>query len=326
MGRIGVGDSTEALELRSGGVTSPLLILGTVIDSEIPYCLEHDIEVGVHSQGRAAEFGAAADQAGKRLGVHLNIDTGMGRLGVRPDAALRAAQAVLAEPALELRGVMTHISSPAGMEEKHTREQQALFDSVLAELAASSITPGAVHLANSASLFTGLSPLADAVRPGIALYGVLPSALDREGILRPVMSLHGQIAFLKDIREGAPVGYGARWRAHTDTRIATIPLGYHDGLPYRLGAQGRGEVLIRGRRCPIVGAVSMDYTTVDVGHVPGVSIGDTATFFGQAGEERIRAEEVAEAAGTIAYEIVCSVGTRVRRVYTGAARSLEMTP
>lgn len=319
--RIGVGDSSEALELREAGVRVPLLVLGTVIDAELPALLRHQIEVGVHSEGRARALGAFAREQDQQLGVHLKIDTGMTRLGVLPEAALRVARTIADEPGLALRGVMTHFAAREGMHDPRTTEQQALFQRAVDEIRAHGIQVPAVHGANSAALFSGLQPLGDAVRPGIALFGILPPQLASQAELRAVLSLHAQIVFLKDIPEGQPVGYGGQWVSHRATRLATIPMGYADGIPYRLGSSGRGAVLVRGRRCPIVGAVSMDYCTIDVGHVPGVEVGDTVTLIGQDGEERLGAQEVADAAGTIPYEITCSIGARVQRVYHDAAPS-----
>ena len=313
--QIGVGDSREALELREAGVSLPLLVLGTVIDAEVPALLRHDVEVGVHSESRVLKLAEQARRAGRPLGVHLKVDTGMGRLGVRPEAALRVAQAVMQEQALRLRGVMTHFASPGGGMDPFTASQQALFLAMLQDLRNAGVSVPRVHCANSAALFTGVAPVGDAVRPGIALYGVLPDALPQAVRLQPVMSLRTQVVFLKDIPAGTPVGYGGRWQAHRPTRLAVLPIGYCDGVPYRVGAEGRGRVLVRGRRCPVVGAVSMDYCTIDVGHVPGVDVGDTVTLIGADGRERISVQDMAEAAGTIPYEITCSIGSRVSRVY-----------
>lgn len=319
--RLGVGDSGEALELRDAGIEVPLLVLGTVIDAELPDVLRHGIEVGVHSEGRARALGRIAREQDARLGVHLKVDTGMTRLGVLPEAALRVARAIEAEPGLVLRGVMTHFPARDGFRTAATRAQHALFRRIVDEIRADGIRVPAVHGANSAALFSGLDDPGDAVRPGISLFGVLPPALAEEVALRPVLSLHAQVVFLKDIPEGRAVGYDGQWVAHRPTRLATLPIGYADGVPYRLGTSGRGSVLLHGRRCPLVGAVSMDYCTVDVGHVPGVEVGDTATLIGRDGDEAIDVQEVADAAGTIPYEVTCSLGARVRRVYTGAAPS-----
>ncbi len=318
--RIGVGDSSEALELREAGVRVPLLVLGTVIDAELPALLRHGMEVGVHSEGRARALGSFARDQSSRLGVHLKVDTGMTRLGVLPEAALRVARAIADEPGLELRGVMTHYAATEGCRDPFTLVQQQTFAQVLQEIRASGIAIPAVHGANSAALFSGMQPLGDAVRPGIALFGILPPSFAAESTLRPVLSLHAQVVFLKDVQEGRAVGYGGQWKAHRPTRLATLPIGYADGVPYRLGSAGRGMVLLRGRRCPIVGAISMDYCTVDVGHVPGVEVGDEATLIGRDGNEELSAQEVADAAGTIPYEITCSIGARVQRVYTDSAK------
>ena len=312
--RIGVGDSAEALQLRLGGVRTPLLVLGTVIDAEVPDLLEHDVEVGVHSEGRARTLGALAMAAGRRLGVHLKVDTGMARLGVRPEAVRRVAEAIRDQPGLELRGLMTHYSSTVGCDAAATSVQAGLFAEAAREVRAALGFQPMLHAANSAVLYSGAPPFGDAVRPGIALFGIAAGGAVRDAGLEPVLSLRTQVVFLKDLPAGQPVGYDGRWKAPAATRIATLPIGYNDGVPWRLGAAGGGEVLLRGRRCPMVGAVSMDYVTVEVGHVPGVDIGDVATLIGVDGDQRIRAEDVARAAGTIPYEITCSIGARVHRL------------
>jgi len=315
--RIGVGDSSEALQLRHSGVRLPLLVLGAAIDAEIPALVEHQIEIGVHSESRARALAKLAENQGGRLGVHLKVDTGMGRLGVRPEAVLRVARAILEEPALELRGLMTHFSSSRGAQDPTTEGQQALFFAAASELRQTlGVTP-LLHCANSAAVFSALPQLGDAVRPGIALYGILPGDLEHPSGLEEVLSLHTQVVFLKDVPAGTAIGYDSRWTSHRPTRIATLPMGYNDGLPYTLGQHGQGQVLVRGQRCPVVGAVSMDYCTIDVGHVPGVAVGDRVTLIGPSGRDRLRAHDLASAAGTIPYEITCRLGARVQRVYLG---------
>lgn len=313
--RLGVADGGEALALRDSGVRTPLLVLGTVIDAELPELLPHEVEVGVHSEGRARQLGELAGRAGARLGVHLKVDVGMSRLGVRPEAVARVAAAICAEPALQLRGIMSHFPSADGCLDPATAVQHALFLDAGREVAGVCGRRLPLHCANSAALFTALDPIGDAVRPGIALYGVLPPTLPGAADLRPVLSLHTQVVFLKDVPAGTPVGYDGRWIAHRPTRLAVLPLGYNDGVPWRLGAGGAGQVLLRGKRCPVVGAVSMDYTTIDVGHVPGADVGDVVTVIGRDGAESLSAGDVARAAGTIPYEITCSIGARVRRMY-----------
>ncbi|HVS17702.1 MAG TPA: alanine racemase C-terminal domain-containing protein, partial [Planctomycetota bacterium] len=179
---------------------------------------------------------------------------------------------------------------------------------------------GCVHAANSACVFTGLGTGYDAVRPGLAAYGILPAGLEGARELRPVLSLHSQVVFLKDVPPGAAVGYAGTWRAQRTTRVATLPIGYSDGLCWRLGNQG--QVLVRGARAPIIGRVSMDYATVDVTDIPGVAVGDRVTVIGRQGEQTIELGELAELAGTVPYEIACSVGRRVARTFRGDGQGL----
>lgn len=310
----GVGASSEALELRHSGLRSRILVLGTIVDEEASTVLRHGIEIAVHSSDRRRFLQELASRLGLIARVHLKVDTGLGRLGVLPHKALELLEEIKASSHLELAGVMTHMAAPDGALDAHTHEQLAVFDRVLAEARERSLLGGWVHAANSACVFTG-APLYDCVRPGISAYGVLPGALPGADELRPVMSLHSQVVFLKDLPKGATVGYGGTWTTQRPTRIATIPCGYNDGVVWRLA--NVGEVLVRGARARIVGRVSMDYTTIDVGDIPGVSVGDRVTLVGVQGAERITLEDVANAAGTIPYEISCSIGKRVQRLYVG---------
>ena len=242
---IGVGDSREALQLRHAGINTRLLILGTAIDSELPLILEYDIEVGVHSESRIQDLGAIAKAHNKNLGIHLKIDTGMGRLGIRPKAIKRIAQALRDHPLLELRGVMSHFASGAGNLDSFTEQQNMLFLAAIDELRY--LLPGSnftTHIANSAALFTDLKPLGDAVRPGIAMFGLLPQHLPQSDLL-PTLSIRTQIAFFKDVPANTPVGYDSTWTSYEQSRIATIPIGYNDGVPYRLGLSGNSQVLVR---------------------------------------------------------------------------------
>jgi alanine racemase len=319
----GVGTSAEALELRLSGIHQPILVLGTVVDGEVPALLEHGIEIGLHSTDRAERLQSHGHQAGQIARVHVNIDTGMGRLGVGPSKAIELLEAIYESSHLELAGVMTHISSSEGALDPRTSEQVRLFNETLDEARARGLKLGKVHISSSASLFTGLSPLHDLIRPGISAYGILPGELPGAEDLRPVLSLKSQIVFLKDVPNGAAVGYGSTWRASGDHRIATIPVGYNDGVSWRLS--NRGEVLVRGQRAPIIGRVSMDYTTVDVTHIPDVVVEDVVTIIGEDGGERINVEEIARIAETIPYEITCAVGRRVQRVCIGGG-DLTLSP
>jgi len=311
----GVGNSAEALELRLSGIRHPILVLGTVVDGEVPALLGHGVEIGLHSIDRAYKLQAQGSSAGRLARVHVNIDTGMGRLGVGPKKALELLRAVDEASHLELAGIMTHISSAEGALDPRTSEQVRIFDETLEAAREQGMKLGQVHISNSASLFTGLTPLHDLVRPGISAYGILPGELPGSDELLPVLSLRSQVVFLKDVPNGSGVGYGSTWRARGDRRIATVPVGYNDGVSWRLS--NRGEVLVRGRKAPIVGRVSMDYTTIDVTDIPEVAVEDIVTFIGTDGANRIDVEEIAGLTETIAYEITCAVGRRVQRICVG---------
>lgn len=320
----GVGTAAEALELRAAGITEPLLVLGTVVDEEVGEALACGVEIGLHSMDRCRMLERLARSRGLRARVHLKVDTGMGRLGVLPERALALLERIRGARHLELAGVMTHVAAADGALSASAREQLACFDRVLQQARERDVLAGRVHAANSACLFTGIQPLYDAVRPGISAYGVLPAELPGARELRPIMSLRSQVVFLKDVPAGAAVGYDATFRAERRTRVATIPVGYNDGVPWRLS--NCGEVLVRGRRAPIIGRVSMDYTSVDATDVRDLRVGDPVTIIGRDGEQSIPVEEVARRAGTIAYEITCSIGKRVKRVYRSSADAEHGSP
>ena len=318
---LGVGTSHEALELREAGVRVPILVLGTILPEESSALLRHDVEIGIHAADRVEQLDRLGRRLGLRARVHLNVDTGMGRLGVLPSEAPRLLDAIRAADCVELAGLMTHVSAPSGGLAPGTADQVRAFLGVLEHAESVGIRPPSVHLANSATLFTGVRGPFDTVRPGISAYGILPAEVPGSSELVPVMSLRSSVVFLKDLPAGAPVGYDSRWVAPRPSRIATLPIGYNDGLPWRLS--GRGEALIGGHLAPIVGRISMDYTTIDVTDIPGVSVGDAATFLGRDGDQCLPVEELARRAGTIPYEITCSIGKRVQRVPVGGGTLVD---
>ncbi len=312
---LGVGTSAEALELRRAGIRAPILVLGTIVDEEAGEALRNEVHVAIHSLDRCQMLQDSARRMRTHAFVHLKIDTGMGRLGVLPSRALDLLRKIKGSSHLRLTGIMTHLASPRGTLDEATHEQLREFDAVVASAREQGLYDGCLHACNSAGIFTGLGERYDMVRPGISAYGVLPEELAGQGQLKPVLSLHTQVVFLKDVAAGAGVGYGSTWKAKTGTRIAILALGYNDGVSWRLS--NRGEVLVRGQRAPVVGLVSMDYMTIDVGVIPGVQVGDRVTLIGEQGGQRIRALDLATEAGTIPYEITCAVGKRVERIYTG---------
>ncbi len=312
----GVGNCREALELLEAGVKRPVLILGTIIDEEISTVAREGIHVGVHSSSRLDRFSSEALRARRRLRVHLNVDTGMGRLGVFPREAPRLAEEILSRPGLELAGIYTHFAFASFPPSREMREQERTFSAVVADLRRRGLLPrtAIVHGANSAALFAGLGEGYDAVRPGLAAYGILPGEFPAARDLEPVLSLRSQVIFYKDVPAGAQVGYEGTWKAPKPTRIATVPVGFNDGIPWRLGLQRGAFALVRGRRVPFAGRVSMDYLCLDIGDVPGVQVGDPVTLIGRDGGEEITAMELARLAGTTPYEILSRLGKRVRRV------------
>jgi len=311
---LGVGDSTEALELRESGITGPVLILGAIIEEEVARVVEYDVAVTVHSTDLLPLLEGEARRQHRVLRVHLKVDTGMGRLGASTKSAPEVARVILASPHLELEGLCTHLSSVASTDPSFTQEQLTRFRAVLGELEADGVRPRLIHVANSVGLFTFPNAHYDMVRPGISLYGMDPGLFARLKLpLLPVLALKTRIAFLKGVVAGSTIGYDQSYTPSRDTKIATCPIGYADGYPHRL--TNRGTVLVRGRRCPVVGKVMMDYILVDVGELSEVGVGDEVTLIGRDGIEEVRVEELAREVGTLPYEITCRLGERVKRIY-----------
>ncbi|MHC4732504.1 MAG: alanine racemase [Planctomycetota bacterium] len=311
---LGVGDSQEAIELRRAGISIPIVILGAVVHGELGDVVADDIAVTVHSSERVRLLAREARRARRRVAVHLKVDTGMARLGCTPGHALEIARLIEASEYLSLEGLCTHFSSTS---ESVTKHQIKRFEDVSEEIRQAGIRLPLRHAAATAAILAQAARHLDLVRPGLALYGIDPGSAEHPELV-PALTLKTQVIFLKDFAAGTPIGYERTHITPRRTRIATLPVGYNDGYPWRLG--GRGEVLIRGRRAPVVGRVSMDYLTVDVGRIPGVSVGDEAILIGSAGGETIGATELAERTGTIPYEILTRIGKRVIRAYCGSAK------
>jgi alanine racemase len=250
------------------------------------------------------ELAVALDRTGQAVPAHLKIDTGMGRFGCAVEEAPALARFIDESPGLRLAGTWTHFAS-AESDDAMTRAQ---FDRFIDALAGLGADPGMRHACNSAAAQRHPEFGLDAVRCGIAVYGCQwPGTV-------PALALRSVVTHLKTVGAGATVGYGATWKASEKSRIATVAIGYADGV--HRSRSNRGEVLVRGRRAPLVGVVSMDAITLDVSEVPGVEVGDVATLIGADGEELITAEEVAGWSGTISYEVLTSIGNRVERVYS----------
>jgi alanine racemase len=311
----------EGIELREAGIYAPILVMGSHYANAWPELLRHQLTPVI---SRADQIEALAEEVRERggpaFGVHLKIDTGMARLGV-PFSELEAVAGVLARhPELRLDGVMTHFAS-AESDALFVAQQLELFERGTAVLARSGLPVRLRHAANTAALLSHPRARLDLVRPGIGLYGMAPgiagSSLPGSQGLRPVMRVRSEIISLRTLSAGASVGYGATFRAARESRIATIPMGYGDGLSRALS--NRGHVLVRGRRAAIAGAVSMDLTSVDVTDIPGAAIGDEVVVLGAQegplGSDVISAEQIAAQAGTIAWEVLTGISRRVPRFY-----------
>lgn len=311
--RLAVMTPGEAIRLRDAGIAAPILVLEGGGGEAAGELAGRGCSVVVHHPGEVEALSRAA--RGEPVAVHIEVDTGMHRMGAELEMADDLLRSALDTPGVEIEGLMTHLAHADEPDLLPTLVQLQRFCDFLKRARAAGAAPRFIHFANSAALLCGEAlakacPQANAVRPGLAVYGVRP-APHLPGELRPVMSLVGRVASLRTVEPGGGVGYSATWRAERATRIATVGLGYADGIP--VAASNRGALQIRDRRYPIVGRVSMDSVGVDVGD-GSVRVGDEAQAFG----DGISVEEAAAAAGTIAYEILVGVGGRVSRVHVGS--------
>ena len=307
----------EAHVLREAGVKKPILILGYTF----PYCYEElireEIRPAVYRRDTVEELVAAAANVGQKAKVHIKVDTGMGRIGITPDEeGLEFVRFLMGHPELEVEGIFTHFAKSDEEDKTSAYHQLALFqnfiDRIQTELG---LTIPVKHCSNSAAILEMPQANMDMVRAGITTYGLYPSEEVSKDIvpLRAAMSLYSHIVYCKTIHAGQSVSYGGLFTAQKDTRVATIPVGYGDGYPRSLS--GKGYVLIRGKKAPILGRVCMDQFMVDISEIPGVMEGDKVTLLGVDGTERITAEELGELSGRFNYEFVCDLGKRIPRVY-----------
>ena len=307
----------EGVELREAGVEAPVLLLSEPPGTAMAEVVAGRLTATVYTLGgvEAAAKAVAAAGRGRPLDVHVKVDSGMHRVGAAPDEAVQVATAVHERPELRLGGLWTHFATADDPDPSFTAGQSACFDEVVARLSAAGIRPPLLHACNSAGAIAHPRARHDLVRCGLALYGVPPTPeLARRVALRPALSLRARVSLVKSVAAGEGISYGLRHRFPRDSVVATVPIGYADGVPWRLGVSG-GEVLVRGKRCPIAGAVTMDQLTVDCGDDHRVAPGDEVVLLGRQGEESVDAWEWAERAGTIAYEILCGIGPRVPRLY-----------
>jgi alanine racemase len=316
----GVAFLAEGIQLRKSGIDRPVLVLGGIYPGQERKCVGFNLSAAVFDLEQVRALDAAARKLFRKALLHLKIDTGMGRLGIPHDQAEEFLRELRGFRHIELEGIFSHFASADeldGTGEAYTQQQEERFAAVITAARRYGFSPRYVHIANSAAAISRQLPFCNLIRPGITLYGALPSA-DFEGKLdlQPVMSLRSRIGMLKWVEPGTCISYARRYVAEHRTLIASVPVGYADG--YLRAFTNRGEALVRGMRARVTGTVCMDWIMLDVTGIDGVAVGDEVTLLGcdRVGNS-IRAEELAALAGTIPYEIFCTISKRVPRVYVG---------
>lgn len=320
--RLAVALVEEGVELRAAGIDAPVLLLSEPVPVAMAEVVGSRLTPTIYTREGLDALSAAAGSRGRTDGfpVHVKVDTGMHRVGAAPADALELAAAVASAPALELEGFWTHLAVSDELENPYTAAQLDRFDEARERLRRRGIEPPLVHAANSAAALWHPRSRYTMVRCGISLYGLAPdgplaSAAPADE-LQPAMSLKARVSYVKEVAAGERLSYGLRYTVESDSVIATVPVGYADGVTRLLSATG-GQVLVGGARCPIAGTVTMDQILVDCGPGATVRPGDEVVLLGRQGGEEITAWEWAERVGTIAYEVVCGVSGRVPRVYIG---------
>lgn len=313
---LAVAQVDEAVALRRAGVPGPVLLLSEPRADEVDAAVEAGVAVTVATEALVSRLAAAAERNGAPVSVHLKVDTGMHRVGVSPLDAVALAKLVAARHELSLDAVWTHCAVADELDDGgFTALQLARYDDVVAAIEATGIPVPLRHAANSAAAIARPEARHDLVRCGIAVYGIPPApALADRVALQPALRLATEVSAVRAVGAGEGVSYGLHHRMERDTVVATLPIGYADGVTRALGL-GNQEVLIGGRRHPMVGAVTMDQVLVEVDPEGGVAVGDEAVLLGAQGVERITPDEWAARLGTIAYEVVCGLGARVERRY-----------
>ncbi|NLJ69206.1 MAG: alanine racemase [Firmicutes bacterium] len=312
---LGVAIVEEGINLRQAGIKAPILILGVPPVWQAGLVVEHGLRVAVCTWDFAEALASAAKMRNAVAKVHVKLDTGMGRLGILPGEALDFIRRLQGLPNLEIEGIFSHLATADDPDKAYAQEQFRIFSGVLEQLEAAGIHIPIRHIANTAAAFTMPETQLSLVRSGIAVYG-LSAAGDQPKTLKlsPCMELKAAVSYVHRVPAGSGISYGKQFVTPKETNIVTLPVGYADG--YSRLFSGKGEVLLQGRRFPIVGSICMDQCMVDVGDL-SVKIGEEVVLLGRQGSQEITADELAEKMGTINYEIVCMIGSRVPRIYRG---------
>jgi len=316
---LGVANADEGVQLRVSGITAPVLILSPATGSEIDQIIKYNLTPSVSDLAFAREFQKKAHKARIRAPLHVEVDTGMGRGGTIHTEACRTIREVSSFPNLSLEGIFTHFSESEILS-CYNDLQWLAFRELLDKLETGGIRIPIRHISNSGAILNYPDCHLDMVRPGIISYGIYPSPATRgKAALNPVMSFKTRVVLVKEFPEGCGIGYGRTFITRQPTRIATIPVGYGDGLGWPLSNQG--EALIRGKRVPIAGRISMDMCTLDISQLPECCVGDEVVLMGEQGGERITADEIAAKVHSISYEILCALGKRAPRVFLQAGKT-----
>jgi alanine racemase len=321
---LGVANADEGVQLRVSGITAPVLILSPATGSEIDQIIKYNLTPSVSDLEFAREFQKKAHKAGIRAPLHVEVDTGMGRGGTIQTETCQTIREVSSFPNLSLEGIFTHFSESEILS-CYNDLQWRTFQELLDELETGGIRIPIRHISNSGAILNYPDCHLDMVRPGIISYGIYPSPATRgKAALNPVMSFKTRVVLVKEFPEGYGIGYGRTFITRRQTRIATIPVGYGDGLGWPLSNQG--EALIRGKRVPIAGRISMDMCTLDISQVPECAVGDEVVLMGEQGGERITADEIAAKVHSISYEILCALGKRAPRVFLQEGKTDRVEP
>jgi len=314
--RLAVAILDEGKQLREEGFNVPILILGYTPAEQAGELVSYDLIQTVFSFEMAKAISDSAVKQNKKAKIHLKIDTGMSRIGFKPDKeSIKTIKEINQLPNINIEGIFTHFSSADEADTSFTQQQFSIFNAFIKALEEEGLKIPVKHCSNSAGFMLDEKMHMNLIRPGIIIYGLYPSnEVNKEKIhLKPAMSLKSQVVFVKEVEENTPVSYGRKFITSKKTKVATIPVGYADGYSRRLSSSGR--VLINGEYAPIIGNICMDQFMVDVSHISDVEVGTEVVLIGQQGQNSISAEEIADIIGTINYEVVCMVGKRIPRLY-----------
>ena len=321
---LGVANADEGVQLRISGIDAPIVILGPSTTSEIEQIIKYSLTPSVSDLYFTKKLNGTLAKSGLKLPVHIEVDTGMGRGGTMHTEALKLMLEISKLHNITMEGIFSHLASSEKII-PYNHRQWRFFSKVLAEIKTSGIEIPLRHIDNSGAILNYPDFKLNMVRPGIMAYGIYPSTDNDSGArLAQVMSFKTSIVLLKDFPEGYGIGYGSTYITDKQTRIATIPVGYGDGYGFILSNQG--EALIRGKRAPVVGRISMDMCTTDVTHIPDCTVGDEVVLMGRQGKEYISANEIAAKAKTISYEVLCALGKRAPRIFLQKGKTGAVEP